>query len=238
MRRYLKYGLILLFLCLFNNNVYAIEIDPARIGSLVIENSYSNLKLSDTKIEIYRVALVDKNLKYYYLDNFVDAQQKDLTGITDNKELVNIAKKLSEFIDQEKITATSFLKTNQDGKIKFSNLTTGVYLIRTESKTIDKYNYYSNPVLVSLPFFDELYSDYLYDVKIKIKTEKEEVINPVDPDNPDVNYPTDDPNKNPDNESVPNTFDKIYWFIGIFVVSLIITLSILVYIYRVYKKKK
>lgn len=233
MRKHLKIYLIFICTIFLFNNVYAKDIDISKMGNLKIENSYSNVKLDNTKVEIYKVALLDQNLKYKYEEKFINASQKDLTGVNDSEELLSIAKNLSKYINQNNIEPLKVSVTNQEGNIEINNLSLGVYLIRSEDKTINNINYYSDPVLVSIPLFDELYNDYLYDVKINLKTEKKNVDDPIDPDNPDINNSNND---SFNDVTTPNTFDKIYYFISIFIVSIFITLIILGYIYKESKK--
>ena len=148
---------------------------------------------------------------------------------------------MSEFIDENNILATNVLETDQFGNAKISNLSTGVYLIRTESKTINNNKYYSNATLVSMPFYDDYYKDVLYDVKIKIKTEKKDLSEPIDPEpvDPDDNVSgSDKPNGGDSgNINIPNTYDKIVMYFGMFIISLLIIMIVIFLIYKEHKKK-
>ena len=237
------YLLFLIFISFFTINTKALSIDPTRVGSFDIDYSYSDLKFANAKIELFRVALVTENFEYSYINEYVNASQQDLTGLHDVDELNKVAKNLSEFIDENNILATNVLETNQFGNAKISNLSTGVYLIRTESKTINNNKYYSNAILVSMPFFFYYYKDVLYDVKIKIKTEKKDLSEPVDPEpvDPDDNgnvSGSDKPNEgNNGNINIPNTYDKIFMYFGMFIISLLVIMIVIFLIYKEHKKK-
>ena len=109
--------------------------------------------------------------------------------------------------------------TDSTGKFTFSNMKTGLYLLKADSKKTKDYEYSSGPVLISLPNYNEIDNVFMYDLSVVMKTEAKSL------------------NVNPGNTTnVPNTFDSLYLYILLFGASLII--FIICYICIKKSKKK
>ncbi len=226
-------------------------------GNLEINYSYSDVKIANAKIYLYKVADITDQYQYNYTGIF-SGYQENVNGKT-TKELKEIAKHLKEYISQNNYEATYTITTNSSAIASVSNIPIGLYLILTETKQIGQMQYQSEPALLSIPNYDELEKEYKYEIKINIKTEATKIgANPTDPNNPNpTNSPTNNPNNpnqtndpnnpnqqgneqnnnggNLENTIVPNTLDKIYIYAGVFIISLSL---ILILIYWIRKEKK
>lgn len=198
-------------------NCFAQEIDVNKICSITGKYNYSDVSISDTKIYLYRIADISNIAKYTYVSDF-SSFDIDINGLA-NTEWNNYAKELSKYIDNKNIKYIDDVVTDSTGKFTFSNMKTGLYLLKADSKKTKDYEYSSGPVLISLPNYNEIDEVFMYDLSVAMKTEAKSL------------------NVNPGNTTnVPNTFDPLYLYILLFGASLII--FIICYICIKKSKKK
>ncbi len=255
-------GFLIVILLLITENVEALEIDLETTGSLEMNYFYSNVKLNNAIINVYKVATVSKDAVYSYSDNFLQFGE-NVNGKT-TSELVEIAKNLSTYIAEKGILPTYLIQTNDVGVATINNVATGLYLIVPEQKIIGNDKYYSNAALVSVPSYDEKTQTYLYAVKINIKTEVTKLGNSspsTSPSSTPTTNPTssldstNDPgnnnagtngsgnnqsNKNDSENGIlsPNTLDDIFIYFATLIMSFGIIIGIILFLTYTYQERK
>lgn len=218
--------LLLALLLLPIKNVEAL--DTLKMGSIDVTYQYDEKLFANSNISLYKIANLNEDGVLTYEEAFKGNQE--LNGLT-TSEWSKLAEDLSEFAEENQINYYKQELTNQEGKVSFQNLPVGLYLIKVEEVERNGYKYSSLPVLISLPNFDEVINDYLYEMNIITKTE-EKKIEPVTP-------PVDDNKPNTGNTGsnikVPYTFDAIMIYAIIAVASLT---AIIVLVYFISRSKK
>jgi type II secretory pathway pseudopilin PulG len=156
-------------------------------ASLTVINQTENQLIAGADFELYRVASVTSDGGYALEDSFQDASVLLVSGATEGDwsaravtlESYVVAKKA----DGDSIAATATEKTNEDGTVTFSNLSTGLYLLVGQQMIIDQKIYTPLATLISLPYSEKNnVSNYNPSIYVKnLVREKEE---PTEPDNP------------------------------------------------------
>lgn len=140
----------------------AAALDTTRLGSISIEMKYDGNAVPGGELTIYRVAEIS-GMHYRYLSDYESCQVPPddvtsaqlptaLAALVKTKELKGTAKTISAL-----------------GKIKFSELETGLYLV-IQSKAASGYNAV-NPFMVTVP--GVVNNVYVYDVDASPKLELE-----------------------------------------------------------------
>ncbi len=216
-----KFKLLLVIVVSFfisTSNCFAEGIEVDKVCSMSGVFNYGDVNISDTKIYLYRIADMSNHAEYTYVDDFSD-YDLDINTLRDT-QWKDLANELSNYIDKNNIKYVKEATTDSSGKFTFSNLNVGLYLLKTDSKKINDYEYTSGPVLISLPNYNEIDEVFMYDLNVVMKSEAKSL---------NVNKGS--------TTNVPNTFDPLYLYISLFIVSLII--FIICYIlYKKNNKKK
>lgn len=104
-------------------------------------------------------------------------------------------------------------------------MTTGLYLVIIDSVEDDNYRYNASPTLISVPNYNMVTSQYMYDLSIVMKTEATSIGQPDNPNN--------------DNKAdVPNTYDAIIRYVIVFIVALLVLVITVCYINKIRKDVK
>ena len=197
-------------------NVKADNIDGSRTSSLSVTYQYDTVMLSNVDVSLYYLASVDESGVFQFTDDYLDVAF-DTTNIS-SSDLTLQAETIENYISSHQMQASSLLKTNQNGVTNFSNLVPGLYLVTVDSKVVGDYRYDASPTIVSIPILED--GTYQYDVQMNIKTEREELEQEITPPGGMDN----------NNEMVPNTFDNIYLYIVLLVISIIVIIGVIMYI--------
>ena len=175
--------------------------DLDRNGSLSITFSVSGEPISDgNEVGIYKVAdaVEDEGYKFVYRGAFAEAGEMPENLDTVNEELALKLEKIAE--DRNVPMYTSSQKLDENGKVTFSDLEVGLYLIvhtkKTEITLKDKTKvvYTINPFLVSIPQNKD--GKLIYDVASKPKVSPEKKVTP--------------PKKTPPPKRIPQT-GQLWW---------------------------
>lgn len=224
--KFLKVFLSILLL-LSAKNVEALDI--TKTGHIDVTYQYDEKVFDNAKITLYKVATMDENGTLAYEDVFQG--NKELNNLT-TSEWSELAESLSEFAEKNKVSHYKLETTSKEGKVSFDALPVGLYLIQVENLEQNGYQYNSLPMLISLPNFDEVINDYIYDMNIITKTEEKKIEDKEEPPKKD-----DKPinNNTGNNIRVPYTFDSIMIYAIIAIASLV---AIIVLIYFINRNKK
>lgn len=224
MKRILKnLFLLLIILPIYVNDVKAEEIDINRKGNIIINNIYGNKPITGSDIHIYKVANVNNEDKFTYLSDYT---LEDSLEVTSSSDWNDLATKIKNNIDINKINYINECKTNDEGKCSLSNLSVGLYLVTASEVTIGDYQYMSNPTLIAIPNHNEMDNSLMYDLDVFLKVEsKTTKIDNIDNKETTINV-------------VPKTMDKVYTYLIIFIVSVMMIVMVSLYIKNLGKKEK
>lgn len=160
--------------------------EPGKKGSITVSMQFDGEPVPGGKLTLYRVGEVsqdDGNYTFVPTGEFTGCGT-DFGTLDSAEQNAQTAKSLKDFIQNNRgIRPVAREKIGTDGKVKFSNLEQGLYLlVQTEPATG-----FSpvNPFLVSLPFLKD--GEYLYDLDAQAKTELEQV--PKPPEKPGGKLP-------------------------------------------------
>ena len=157
--------------------------DLSRKGSLSITFTYDGEPISDgNEVGIIKVADVveDNGYKFVYRDAFAKEGEvpKDLDAVNSS-----LASKLDRIAREQKVTMyRKSQKLDENGKVTFSDLDLGLYLIihtkkmRITMKDKSKVVYTINPFLVSIPQKEN--GKLIYDVSSKPKVSPDKEVTP------------------------------------------------------------
>lgn len=215
---------IFIFLSIISMNIREVKaenIDITRESSLEVTFQYDNLFFSDADVSLYYLAGLDSSFNYNFKENYQSVSFNP-NGISAS-ELTLQAEKIENFIKEEQIPADQVLVTDQSGNAKFNSLLPGLYLVIVNDKIVDNYQYEVSPTIINIPTVEE--GIYQYDVQISLKTERNQVKEEVTP-------PSDN---NQDITKVPNTIDNISLYVTLLVISLVIIIGVIVYLF--FKRK-
>ncbi len=215
-----KVVLFLLLLLLSINNVYAINVDTTKKGKLNIKATYSEKVLSNAKINLYHVADMNENAEFTYTKDFEGNKEIKEYKTSEWNEL---ALSLDKHINEKKITPIITKTTDESGLTNIENLTSGLYLIKMDPITEENYQYQSSPSLISVPTYNEMTKEYIYDVQVMVKTESKFIGTTDNEEKPSV------PSTDKDTTKAPNTYDNIMKYIILFTLSIIGIIVIVFY---------
>ena len=132
---------------------------------------------------------------------------------------------MAEYIQNKKIKEDFSSVTDTAGKYSFNQLTIGLYLVIIDSVEDDNYRYNASPSLISIPNYNMITNQYMYDLSVVMKTEATSI---KQPDNPNNDNKTD----------VPYTYDAITRYVIVFVVALSVLVITVCYINKKRKDVK
>lgn len=219
------YAVIVLILSMLFINVNAETIDPTRTGSISGINTYGSKALANNALYIYKVANVSAEGELTYVEAFQDAGY-ELNNLTAS-QLNTLAINLEKYIDTKKLTETATTVTDEEGRFNFTNLGTGLYLIKNQAYVDGSYEYRVLS-LTSIPNFNEMDKIYMYDI-ISLPKIDAKLIKTPDDDNNGNNTNNGANNTGNDKEQkIPNTYDNVYLYIGLLLVA-VVGIGIIIY---------
>ncbi len=152
-------GFIVVFMAV--NRGYAAEIKENNKGSIIIE---SEKQEGRQKFLCDKIADIEDG--EYVMEQ--EYAQNNLNNINTSEELKKIIESINPCIKSKTIVQYA----DKEGKVRFENLQTGVYFVRTEGMNAPK----MMPVLVSIPMWDELEKTMEYDVTVVPKYVQKETV--------------------------------------------------------------
>lgn len=105
--------------------------------------------VQDVSIFVHRIASVDDDLNYTWLDAY--SKYKLTVDFNNDDKMAEVAQTLASYVSRDSVAATAQAKTNEDGYASFDNLTPGMYLVTGEIYRAGRYTYRIVPTLIPLP---------------------------------------------------------------------------------------
>lgn len=149
---------VLLCAALLTVCVLAGEIDPTRRDcSLTVRCRH---RAEDVAYSLWRVAKVSEDVTFTLLSDF--SASRVLVNNTD--DWADIAETLAGWVESRELEPLDTAYTDQDGKARFTGLSTGLYLVIGEGYAYDGSLYRPDPFLVALPTRSDNTLPWEYDV--------------------------------------------------------------------------
>ena len=185
-KRRLEIISLLLFLCLClmpcrvqaaSTADAAAPLSPHEECALTLCYVYDGMALSEVPVKLYRVAEVSADFQYSLTDAFA-ATGLELNGIQSAGEWDAIRSTLEAYILSQGIEADAAGITDQEGKMAFAQLSTGLYLAISEDVVKEDGQYVFDAAMISLP---GLGADGLWQYGVTVNC-KAEMLPPITPD--------------------------------------------------------
>ena len=187
MGKWIRFFTVLLVLAFLPAGASAHPVpEPGKKGSITVSMQFDGEPVPGGKLTLYRVGEVsqdDGNYAFVPTGEFT-RWGSDFGTLDSAQKSAETAKSLKRFIQNNRgIRPVAREKIGTDGKVKFSNLEQGLYLL-VQTQPAPGFSPI-NPFLVSLPFLKD--GEYLYDLDAQAKTELEQV--PKPPEKPGGKLP-------------------------------------------------
>lgn len=125
-------------------------VDISQSCTLTLHYSKEGVAFPDVRVQIYRIAEFVPNGDYTLTENFRNYPVK-IHGITSQKEWRDAANTLAAYIVADGIQPTKTAITDASGTARFTDLQTGLYLIREVSGSNQKGTYQFENFILFLP---------------------------------------------------------------------------------------
>lgn len=149
------------------------EIDTAAQCSLTISFTHEQHGVSGVEYEIYRVASVSADAQFTVEQAFA-GYPVDFTDLDDDR-LAELASTLQGYVLSDALVPAASGKTDADGKLMFSDLQPGLYLVLGNRLEADGKIYKPVPFMICLPFEDKESVEWNYDPTVIPKFSVEDV---------------------------------------------------------------
>ena len=150
----LIYALVTVYFMSFSVYVYAAQsyqpIETERRCSLRLTYHYEDKLFEGLEIQLFHAADVSKNKEYTLSTAFRDVPV-NINAVSSQAEWDSIASTLTAYTLSNSISPTQEKITDKNGVVRFTDLTTGLYLVRwTKNKTGDNVSGFE-PFIISVP---------------------------------------------------------------------------------------
>lgn len=213
-------ALFILLTVIYTPFVYALP----DCGNISGEYKYGNESLSNANVSVYLVAnIIDENVRRYeFTEGFKEFELN--VNELNYSELEVYASNLERAIKSGNVQKVATAKTDANGKFTFDKCLHGLYLLDVEDLKIDNNLYKSLPSVIAIPTVSEDGTKN-NEIFVNVKSEKTLVEDSTG----------NGTSSSGSNIRVPNTYDEIIVYVALFIVSLVLLVILICYIY--YKKK-
>ena len=176
MKKFLSIITIILMSLIIPSNVYAIstidakeEIDLTEDCNLTLNYYYDDYKFNETNVEIYYIASVTNDFRYNLSSDFLSYPIK-INGIITDDEWTTLEQTLNAYIEADSINPIISTKIDEN-TITLTNLTPGLYFIKTDKIDTEDYTLIFDEFLISIPALNEN-GTWNYNVEVFPKAEE------------------------------------------------------------------
>ena len=152
--------ILTVFLLLIHTSIFAISTDQAKEPvsiaepcDLTLEYSSEGKGFAELTVELYQVAEMTSDIQFIPSDDFKAASLK-LNGITSQSEWNTMRTTIESFVAANGVKPLRTAVINENGRVTFEGLKSGLYYVPSKALTSDGFRYYFQSVLVSLPDLD------------------------------------------------------------------------------------
>ncbi len=137
-------------------------VDTNRKCSLRLTYHSQNKYFEGLRIQIFHIADVSLKTQYTLTPQF-QSYPVDINGISSQTEWDEAAFTLTSYITAESVSPAAEKVTDKNGVVRFTDLKTGLYLVRwTKNQTKDNVSGFE-PFIISVPGLDDK-GDWIYDI--------------------------------------------------------------------------
>ena len=163
---------VLLAVCLLLPvSVMADNIDSTRRGSLTLTHLCGEKLLPDVSFSLYQIGSVREDGSFGEKTPAFASYPIRTDGLGE-EELKELALTLAGYAQRDEITPDRTGKTDAEGRLSFTDLAPGYYLMTGEGFTDLEYHYTPSPILLRIPGSRDAEGIWQYDRSITTKTEK------------------------------------------------------------------
>lgn len=169
MKKHVVYVLCMAILCILTVKplqAYALDVQTTKECSLTLNYTYEGEGLSNLDIKIHRIAQIFSDATTELVSPF-SAYPVFINDVTSQKEWNEIASTLSAYITSDHIEPYKTQKTDNSGKVVFTGLETGLYLVDRVAEETSEGEYVFDAFIVSIPSL--IGEEYNYNVEAKPK---------------------------------------------------------------------
>ena len=156
------------------------SVDTGKKGSLGLTYRYQTTLLPDVNVHLYRIADISSAGEFTLISPYDQFPVTDLNKISDQSEWDNLIKPVAAYIYTNNVTPDAEAVSDADGKISFTDLKLGIYLVVSDALVQPENNctYSFSSFLTSIPGLDadDNWTNSVYDVVGVPKCEK--TVNP------------------------------------------------------------
>lgn len=145
------------------------KIDITKNSNLTLNYAYDNHTFNNISVKLYHIATATPDFQYQLISNFSNYPLQ-INGLTTETEWNHLEQTLEAYIIADDIKET-YSQTIEKNTITFSNLTPGLYLIKTPQITTSTYTLQFDTFLISIPNLKEN-GTWNYDVTVNPKAEE------------------------------------------------------------------
>lgn len=174
-------------------------------GILNFTFSYEKRGISGAEFSVYQVADLKED-KTGYIVKAPFQYNGDFQEIKTASEHIKLALKFEK--QSKNVSEKMTLQTSSDGRVSFSGLKDGIYLVVQTGATDEAKDYtHMQPFLVMVPQFENGIWNKVVNAKLKTEVQRKEV----------PGTPPENPNENP----LPKTGDNsgVFWWSGLLMIS-------------------
>ena len=143
-------SVLIISLGIIRINAEAAVFDYTKPCSLSLTYSKEGIAFADLEIDIYRVAEINEHSEYVLVAPFSQYPVR-VQGITSKQEWLDAAQTLKNYVAANNAAAYQSRKTDAEGKVKFTDLESGLYLVKGVKTQNANGKYEFLDFLVSLP---------------------------------------------------------------------------------------
>lgn len=166
---------LVLSVCGFARGASAVErVDTDRSASLTLQATCGEAPVEGMEFSLYRVAGFNSLGAFEATDDFSGCNV-DFTGLEHASDWLHAAQDYVGYVDAEHIDAQASDTTGATGRVGFTDLVCGLYLVRGAVLEADGVRYTPAPYLVSVPYRAEGSETWEYDVASDVKVESEKL---------------------------------------------------------------
>lgn len=137
--------------------------DITRLCSLTLTCAVEETPIEGMEIELFRFASVGEDFQYTLAGAF-EGYPVEVNGISSQEEWKEVCSTFGAYITADSLKPDVTVLTNEEGKAAFTDLETGLYLIRWTGNPIPGGIYGFEPFILSLPTLNEE-GEWIYDLE-------------------------------------------------------------------------
>ena len=149
--------------------------DLSALCSLTVTTNeeYAEFLEQTVPMRLYRVADVNENGSYTAVEGFTELELGSFRIDSTAQEISELTEHAEQAVENGNLT-TSLQMDMIEGTATIDGLSSGLYLLRSETAYADRYEYTTMPVLVQLPTATSGVGalDWIYDAEIRVKQQQ------------------------------------------------------------------